>query len=97
MGNNWWRNMSIQEWKPTPRCLIPSPVTGKLCTMAQGHTGPHKVGGPDKTTERFVIKCTGKCIIHENSDGTENYWNECIFCGDKTPHDLTKTEIIGEI
>ncbi len=68
-------------------CNAVSPVTGKLCTMSEGHAGPHKVGGPYHTIERFVIKCTEACVVHPNSDGQGKRWNECIWCGARTPYD----------
>lgn len=82
--------MTLQEaleWKPAPRCATPSPRTGNICTMAKGHFGPHKVGGPYNTTEIFIIKCTTKCNMHINGDRDGIEWHECIYCGNKIPLD----------
>ena len=59
--------------------------------MGEGHVGPHKVGGPYKTTEAFVTKCEMGCDFHHNSNGYYHHpklfkeWEECIYCGDKRP------------
>ena len=68
-----------------PDCSAPSPETGHLCTMAKGHFGAHKVGGPYTTVEEFVIQCTDKpCNYHTNSRligrQREDY-EQCIHCG----------------
>lgn len=61
-------------------CDAVSP-TGGICTMAKGHFGPHKVGGPYAVTEVFIIRCTEKpCEFHY--DGVED---QCIWCGTTQP------------
>lgn len=53
--------------------------------MAEGHAGPHKVGGPYHTVEEFVTKCPdGHCNYHHNSNRLRRTeWLECIHCGHK--------------
>ena len=75
---------------PKVDCHCPSPVTGQLCTMGEGHAGPHKVGGPYHTVEEFVTQCEDTpCVYHENSKRTSvntwERWLECIKCGHRKP------------
>lgn len=68
-------------------CSVPSPKTGQLCTMAKGHFGAHKVGGPYHVVEEFVVKCVDRgCNYHHNSrlnivTKQKEYFEQCIFCG----------------
>ncbi len=72
----------------TKRCKCPSPHTGQLCTMGQGHAGPHQVGGPYHTVESFVTQCPeGECDFHPNRANLSSImrWQECIHCGQRKP------------
>lgn len=70
-----------------PLCAAESPTTKQRCTMAKGHFGPHRVGGPYHVVETFVTKCTDRvCEYHQNSrpnieTGGRDRWSECIWCG----------------
>lgn len=71
------------------QCSAVSPLTGRQCTMSNGHFGPHLVGGPYSVTERFVTLCAGDIQhdYHEHLNGS----TECIYCGDikAKPEDQT--------
>lgn len=70
------------------RCKCPSQLSGQLCTMGEGHAGPHQVGGPYHTVESFVTQCCeGECDYHP-TQGALNVimrWQQCIHCGHRKP------------
>lgn len=68
------------------QCPKFNPKTRGRCTMAMGHAGPHKVGGPYKTTEEFIIKCYPACDY-----SLSNNYNVCWKCGHEREVDSEKS------